>query len=447
MVLGKIITSTSVGFAGSPVKIELLLGNAILQPMISHVKSFGLFHANLGMKNTVSRRVVGFKESASRRLFRTHFFESSNHGNSLLGVEKEAAGFGFGGGCGGGANGLAKNMDGTIGLWIRRRAGSGGKGCKEKMACSTAASIRKDKVGGIGGYSKDHVAGIIANGSIGMRGEIVKKHVAGLFGVLGWRCLSIGDFVRRNNDGRVTAAGIGEKEAGDLLDTFDAEFVEERRDIIVGKLNLLAIDGSCPAMGRVLRLGGQGMTQCEKGFGHIVWHRDVNIAGVVVPVDLETEVTGPGPVFRQRIFGGKGVEEMSSIGLSEEFDTEIVNGKCESGATIDVAPKTRGLRDRKVTKRSKVGLELIISKNGSLFEAMHAFADLDIEVPFGVKIIVGQIVLANNFGSEIAAMDPHVLIDKHVGEEGEVFQVTGAVAGAEVSIGDDTVEVELAWCQ
>ena len=98
------------------------------------------------------------------------------------------------------------------------------------MACSTAASIRKNKVDGIGGHGKDHVGGIIANGSIGMRGEIVKKHVAGLFGVLGWRCLSIGDFVRRNNDGRVTAAGIGEKEAGDLLDTFDAEFVEERRD-------------------------------------------------------------------------------------------------------------------------------------------------------------------------------------------------------------------------
>jgi hypothetical protein len=33
------------------------------------------------------------------------------------------------------------------------------------------------------------------------------------------------------------------------LDTFDTEFIEERRDIIVGKLNLAAIDRSGPAMG------------------------------------------------------------------------------------------------------------------------------------------------------------------------------------------------------
>ena len=246
-------------------------------------------------------------------------------------------------------------MNGTIGLGIWRRAGSGGKGCKEKMAGSTAASIWKDKVGGIGGYGKDHVACIIANGSIGMSGEIVKKHVAGVFCVFGWRRLSIGDFVQRNNDGRVTAAGIVEKEAGDLLDTFDAEFVEERRDIIVGKLNLLAIDGSCPAMGRVLRLSGRGMAQCEKGIGHIVWHRDVNVTGIVVPVDFETEISGPGPVFGERIFDGKGVEEVIRIGLREEFNTKVVNGKCESGATFGAAPKTRGLWDRKVTKKEQGG--------------------------------------------------------------------------------------------
>ena len=86
---------------------------------------------------------------------------------------------------------------------------------------------------------------------------------------------------------------------------------------------------------------------------------------------------------------------------------------------------------------------MIIGKNGSLFEAIHAFADLDIDVLFGVKEIVGQGVLSNNLGSEIAAMDLHVLIDGHVGEEEKVFQVASAVAGAEMSIGDDTVEVEL----
>ncbi len=80
-----------------------------------------------------------------------------------------------------------------------------------------------------------------------------------------------------------------------------------------------------------------------------------------------------------------------------------------------MAPRTRGLRDKKVTKRNKVSFELIIGKNGSLFEAIHAFEDLDVDVPFGVKIIVGQGVLCNNLGSEIAAMDQDDTVEEELG--------------------------------
>ena len=48
----------------------------------------------------------------------SHFFESSNHGNGLLSVEEEAACFGFRGGCGDGANGFAKNVNGDVGLGV-----------------------------------------------------------------------------------------------------------------------------------------------------------------------------------------------------------------------------------------------------------------------------------------------------------------------------------------
>ena len=47
VVFGKIIGA--VGFAGTPVEIELLLGNAIFEPMIAHVKGLGFFHANLSV--------------------------------------------------------------------------------------------------------------------------------------------------------------------------------------------------------------------------------------------------------------------------------------------------------------------------------------------------------------------------------------------------------------
>ena len=61
------------------------------------------------------------------------------------------------------------------------------------------------------------------------------------------------------------------------------------------------------------------------------------MSGGVVPIDRESEVTGASPVFGEGILGSKRGEEMISISLSEESNTKAVNGKSESGATIDVA--------------------------------------------------------------------------------------------------------------
>ena len=395
------------------------------------------------MKNTMCRRVVGFDRGAGRRLWMPHFDESGNDGDGCLSVQEETASFGFGSGGSNGTNGFAEDMNGAIGLGVRRRAGGTWKGSEEKMASSTASSIRKNKVGGIGADSKNHVAGMVADGSIRMRGEIVEQHIAGLFGVFGGRSLVAGDFVQRNNHSGVTAAGIVEKEAGNLLDTFDAEFVEEGRDVSGSKLCGLTVDWSRPAMRGMLRSGWWGMTQREKGFGYVARHGDVNVAGIIVPVDFETEVTGPRPVFCERIFGGEGSKKMVGIGPREKFNTEVINSKSKSGATVDVAPKTWSLTDREVTKRSKVGFELVVRKDGSFFETVHAFANFDVKKAFGVEVLVCQSVFGNDLRSEIPSVDPHVLINEHIRDKEEIFQVASAVAGAEVSIGNNTVEVEL----
>ena len=86
-----------------------------------------------------------------------------------------------------------------------------------------------------------------------------------------------------------------------------------------------------------------------------------------------------------------------------------------------MAPKARGLTGRDVSERSEVGFELIVRKNGSLFEAIHSFSDFNINKALGVEIRCGQIVLIDNFGNEILAVDPHILIDDHIGDEEEVF--------------------------
>ena len=142
-------------------------------------KALDFFHTDLGVKNTMSGSIVGFERSTGGRLFVTHFFENSNHGNGFLGVEKKTTGFGFGGGGGDSANHFATNVNGTIGPGVGRRAGCAGKGGEEEIAGSTATSIRKNEIGGVGAHCKNHITGVILTDSgIGVGGEIVKEHVA-----------------------------------------------------------------------------------------------------------------------------------------------------------------------------------------------------------------------------------------------------------------------------
>jgi hypothetical protein len=119
-----------------------------------------------------------------------------------------------------------------------------------------------------------------------------------------------------------------------------------------------------------------GMTQSKKRFGNIARHGDVNVASSIIPGNCEPKVAGPGPFLGECIPGGKSIKEVISIRLGEEFDAKIVDSKGKSCASISVAPETRGLGNWKVSVRGKVQFELIVHKDGSLFEAIHAFADL-----------------------------------------------------------------------
>jgi hypothetical protein len=264
--------------------------------MVAHVEGFGFFHADSGVKDTVSSGVVGLQGSASRRLFVTHFFKGGDHGDGLLGVEKKATGFGFGGRGGDSSNRFAKDVYGTVGLGIRRGGDGTWEAGQEKMTRCTAASVWKHKIGGIGADGENHVAGVITDRGIRMCGEVVQEHVASLLGVLCRGGLAVGDFIEGDDDSGVTATGVVEEQSRDLLNPFDAKFVEERRKVGVGKLDFLTVDRGCPAMGRVLRSGRWNVTQRVEGLGDVAGHGDVYMAGLVVPINLESEVVGSSPV-------------------------------------------------------------------------------------------------------------------------------------------------------
>ena len=80
-------------------------------------------------------------------------------------------------------------------------------------------SIGKHKISGIGNYTEDHIAGIVADGGVRMCGKIIKEHVASFAGEDSGLCLIVRDFIEGNTNGGINGSGIVEGSAGDRLDS------------------------------------------------------------------------------------------------------------------------------------------------------------------------------------------------------------------------------------
>ena len=77
-----------------------------------------------------------------------------------------------------------------------------------------------------------------------------------------------------------------------MLNTSDAKFVEEGSDVVVGKLNTLAIYLSSPCMRRMLGASWFFVAKFGKSMGDVVRHGDINPAFVIIPAESETKIGG-----------------------------------------------------------------------------------------------------------------------------------------------------------
>ena len=80
--------------------------------------------------------------------------------------------------------------------------------------------------------------------------------------------------------------------------------------------------------------------------------------------------------------------------LADVIDTKIVDHKGEADVFSGLFPKGRGLSDRGVAKLCKVYLEPIVRDAAGLFQAWHAFADL--QVYPSVRCKLEEVVLGDD---------------------------------------------------
>jgi hypothetical protein len=112
--------------------------------MVTHVKGFRTFHADLRTENTRGSSVVGFERRACGRLWVAHLCEGSNDGDGLLSIEKETAGFGFRGRGSNTPKGFARNMDSTVGGGFGGIAGGSREVGEKKKTSGTTVGIGQD---------------------------------------------------------------------------------------------------------------------------------------------------------------------------------------------------------------------------------------------------------------------------------------------------------------
>jgi hypothetical protein len=388
--------------------------------VISHVERFGTFYADLCFENIVGGGIVGFERSTTGRLFVTHFFKSGDDENGLLSIQKRTTSFGFGCRRGNAPKSLAEDVDCTVGFGLRR---IGRRSVTEDIdASATTASIREHKIGGVGDYVEDHVAGVEKKGCIWMGGEIIEEMITGGTGNKGRLGLVVGDFVESWEKSIVESTTIVEKSAGNGLDSLSTTFVERGRLVSACILEFLTVSRLRPAMGSMLGNFRLFVAEFVESFGNIVWHGNVDITFIVVPVQSKTQVAGTGPIFGEVVFLLESGKKMISIGFGKIFDAKVVDSKREGGASRVVLPQTWSETKWSVAVRGEMSFELIVSKNCSLFQSVYAFADFQIDITFRIEELVGEPIFINDILRDIAAMDSHILENLHFRAEKEIFE-------------------------
>jgi hypothetical protein len=74
--------------------------------------------------------------------------------------------------------------------------------------------------------------------------------------------------------------------------------------------------------------------------------------------------------------------------------------------------------DWSISLWSEMSFELVIGKDAAnLFDTIHSFENFKIDITFGVKVVMGEAIFANDGRSNILVMDAHVLEDGHVGDQ------------------------------
>lgn len=173
-----------------------------------------------------------------------------------------------------------------------------------------------------------------------------------------------------------------------------------------------------------------GVGICGALFFDVLGHGNVNVFGCVVPFDGECTVQRACPVSGDSVEFCKCVEEVIDVLFANIPDAKVINNKGEYDVAHAVVPKTWIAWCGVVVMTGYMFGQPSVGNDFSLLEAVHAFADFDVD-PSIWRDNIAQVVLVDDLLGNGGDVEVHVFVDGdgHERVEVEVFNITYLESG------------------
>jgi hypothetical protein len=122
----------------------------------------------------------------------------------------------------------------------------------------------------------------------------------------------------------------------------------------------------------------RGVNEALQCAGNVAGHREINVVFFIVPVECEANVTVASPILGTFVFlVDDGNEVVDVLFVS---DAKAVNDQGEHEVAVEMFSQAGGHRAWYLAKRGKEFAESVVGKLAGLWEAIHAFAHLSVDV-------------------------------------------------------------------
>ena len=148
------------------------------------------------------------------------------------------------------------------------------------------------------------------------------------------------------------------------------------------------------------------MVEFVEGSAGVAIHGDLDIAFIVLPVEVHADVKFTFPVGGDFIMVFDGVDEVVGVVAGEVLDAEVVDAEGEGGFACLVSPEHWCVLHWFVPVRAELLDELLEGNDAGFFEAVHASADFEIDVTIGFD---GEIVFVHDLLWDDVTLDADVL--------------------------------------